>query len=404
MNTKSIMFGAVCIAGSALFAVPTVENVRMEQPGGAGKVTITYDLKGEAAIVTFDVVTNGVSIGGDALTAVAGNINCKVAPADNITFSWKPTRSWPNHRITDGAQAVVTAWATNCPPTYMVIDLGNGIKRFYADRDQIPGGITAQVYKTDKLLMRKIPASHTEWTMGSTTQTDPNRQSDREQSHYVTLTKDFYMAIYPITARQYTYVKHSDDRWTQGSTADDAPASHLTYNLARGSNSDWPAGQGVESKSSLGQLANISGLTTFDLPTESQWEFACRAGTTGPYSAGTVAGDIGWYKDNCDGTPQPVGQKLANAFDLYDMHGNVHELCLDYFQKGSYTVGESVIDPPGVAREQSFNNWGWRLLRGGSCKSDASRISSSSRNASAVGSQSQSEPQGYRPVCDAVIP
>jgi formylglycine-generating enzyme required for sulfatase activity len=94
----------------------------------------------------------------------------------------------------------------------------------------------------------------------------------------------------------------------------------------------------------------------YTLPTEAQWEYACRAGTAGDY-AGDL-GAMGWYSGNASGTTHPVGQKQPNAWGLYDMHGNVWEWCLDWY--ASYPGG-SVTDPAGPAQGVSrvFRGGGW---------------------------------------------
>ncbi|WP_438479796.1 formylglycine-generating enzyme family protein [Oleiharenicola lentus] len=93
----------------------------------------------------------------------------------------------------------------------------------------------------------------------------------------------------------------------------------------------------------------------YALPTEAQWEYACRAGTTGPFSGDPDA--MAWHRENSGGQLHPVAQKLPNAWGFYDMHGNVVEWCLDYYE--SYPGG-SVTDPVGPVIEQ------FRIVRGGS--------------------------------------
>ena len=99
------------------------------------------------------------------------------------------------------------------------------------------------------------------------------------------------------------------------------------------------------------------------LPTEAQWEYACRAGTTGAYAGNGKLDDMGWYWDNSGGKTHPVGQKRANAWGIHDMHGNVWEWCQDWY--GDYPGG-SVTDPTGPASGDD------RVYRGG-CWGDGAR-------------------------------
>ena len=94
------------------------------------------------------------------------------------------------------------------------------------------------------------------------------------------------------------------------------------------------------------------------MPTEAEWEYACRAGTTTAYNTGaSIIDNTGWYEANSDKKTHPVGQKPANAWGLYDMHGNVWEWCWDWY--GNYSSGAQT-DPVG-ASSGSF-----RVFRGGS--------------------------------------
>jgi formylglycine-generating enzyme required for sulfatase activity len=112
----------------------------------------------------------------------------------------------------------------------------------------------------------------------------------------------------------------------------------------------------------------------YRLPTEAEWEYACRAGTTTMYSFGDDESDLcdyGWSRENSDGKTHPVGSKLPNAWGLYDMHGNVWEWCQDWL--GDYPRG-SVTDPSGATSGSS------RVYRGGSWDYTAEICRSAYRN------------------------
>jgi len=113
----------------------------------------------------------------------------------------------------------------------------------------------------------------------------------------------------------------------------------------------------------------------YRLPTEAEWEYACRAGTEGDYSFGNEArklGDFAWFADNAAKTTHPVGQKKANAWGLFDMHGNVAEWCQDVFDKNYYQSSPDK-NPRGPADGKEY------VLRGGSWKSPAEAARSAYR-------------------------
>jgi formylglycine-generating enzyme required for sulfatase activity len=106
----------------------------------------------------------------------------------------------------------------------------------------------------------------------------------------------------------------------------------------------------------------------FALPTEAQWEYACRAGEKGPYSGGSL-NEVGWYGDNSGFKTHEVGQKRPNAWGLHDMHGNVHEWCADWYAD----LLQGGVDPKGP---YSGN---YLMIRGGTWLSRASFCRSAGR-------------------------
>jgi formylglycine-generating enzyme required for sulfatase activity len=131
------------------------------------------------------------------------------------------------------------------------------------------------------------------------------------------------------------------------------------------------------------------GELVLDLPTEAEWEYACRAGSAGRWCFGDNESELdrfAWYRGNSDEVSHPVGQKNPNAWGLYDMHGNVAEWCKDFYEKYS---GDT-IDPTGPTE-------GWeRVLRGGSFMDGASRTTSAYRAEGEPGLYEQSV--GFRVV------
>jgi hypothetical protein len=199
---------------------------------------------------------------------------------------------------------------------------------YYASDDDIPGGVTDRACKTEKLVLRRIPAAGQSFSMGS-----PGSETGRDQSEYqhtVSLSTDYYIGVYPFTQRQLFLVKGDFSTCSFINAADSAmrPVDSTSLKLARGRFAGDTGTTAPEGTSILGLLRTRTGLA-IDFPTEAEWEFAARAGNTGPFYASL--GDIAWYADNAGGETHPVGLKQPNAFGLYDIQGNVRECALDNF-------------------------------------------------------------------------
>ena len=374
---KIMMSMAFALSATMVLAVPSVSQISLGQDPDSGLVTVSYRLSGEPAVVTVAFSTNGVALPAERYASVFGAVNRVVTNLDEtVEIKWWPMRDWPDVKLTGvPLTADVTVWSTNAPPDYMVVDPAlKGQARFYASAEAVPLGVSNEIYKTEKYLMRRIHAANVRWRMGS-----PANESNRETKetlHSVTLTEDYFMSVYPVTQAQWRFLGRAIQEWSEKpaftNRADSAirPVNDVNYEEMRGSDkgSKWsPAvspevGHLVDSASYLGKLREATGFM-FDLPTHAQWEYACRAGTS--YALGNetfaYAGkeisrtkammDYGWFASNSTNEESgviethPVGLKRPNAWGLYDMLGNVMCLCLDWYM--SPMPSEHQVDPMG---------------------------------------------------------
>lgn len=231
-------------------------------------------------------------------------------------------------------------------PTYLVIDLSGGTSATSYPVTTLaapPEGGWTDEYKTTKLVLRVIESGS--YKMNG--------------SYDVTISQPFYMGVFEVTQKQYQLVTGSNP---SSYTGDARPVEQVSWNTIRGNSSthNWPSVTTVDANSFMGKIRAKTGLA-FDLPTEAQWEYACRAGTTSKYNNGgdteAVLNNLGRYRSNGGSASQhvKVGSYLPNAWGLYDMHGNVHECCLDWY--GSLS---SSTDPKGPM------SGSYRVFRGGS--------------------------------------
>ena len=277
-------------------------------------------------------------------------------------------------------------------------------------------------YKTTHLVMRKIPAAGKEWKIGSPTgEKGRNLAGQSEDQFNVKLTDDFYIAVFETTQAQYKnyagYIR------TPNHVGDLLPMETDHYQSLRGADSgsqqldpygevvNWPTNSHlhtVYAQSDIGYLRSKMSVM-FDLPTEAQWEYACRAGTAGALNSGKEVTDesycgaatisptfdeLGWYSKNCEST-QEVGLKRPNAFGLYDMHGNVAEMCLN--RKGAADAGQEGADP--LVNPLGPINRDNRSARGGSYSEGCGYGRSARRNE--VGPAIGYNNVGFRFVCPA---
>ena len=440
---RFILSAAGVAVSSSLLAVPSVDpaSVTISQNQSTRLVTVQYKLTGDPAIVTIDFQTNNVgtwtSIGGEKYSQVIGDVNKLVNKIDEVsTIYWQPAKAdaWPNQNIAgENFRAVVKVWATNAPPPYMIVDLKDnpGKTRYYPSAEAIPGGITNDMYKTNLLAFRLVPATLVTWKMGANSefgQRYPNPDygksgqpeyldyNDKENKHNVTFTNDYYMGVYPVTQMQHYLFSNQKPSASTNNFPDTAiyPVESVIWTKLRGEHyttgkkGDWPTGgHELDAASILFKLRDKLNIPSLDLPTEAMWEYACRAGTSTATYAGNltvetyngedpVLNRIAWYQANSGGHTHPVGMKEANQWGFYDMLGNVFEFVLD--RTTTVMSKEDVIDPPGTTEGGQYPNRG---VRGGSWNSIAYRVRAAYR-AGEYGHAAGKNYVGYRLCCEAM--
>ena len=348
-------------------------------------------------------------------------VNCGVTPAvTNVAHVFRQGTlpvSDGTHRVTWDANAEgvnfksqdvkVFAEVVHYAEKYMVIDVsaGPGDDAVYpvtylhgAPAD----GFCKDEYRGSNIVLRLIPPGM--FVMGSPT-TEPGRSTTaaRETQHVVAITRPFYIGVFEITQKQYANVMNANPSQYKD---DCHPVENVSYHDIRGTANvtthryDWPWTNEVVTASFMGNLRakckewdsdkqdfakDIDGL--FDLPTEAQWEYACRAGTMTPFNNGEPCADaaaldaqlkkLGRYasdkSDNKGGFADAhtvVGSYASNAWGLYDMHGNVLEWCLDWYKEDEQNIKNPSVDPVGAA------DGSVRVLRGG-CFDSAAKESRS---------------------------
>jgi formylglycine-generating enzyme required for sulfatase activity len=250
-------------------------------------------------------------------------------------MTWTPPSDQPARQydvtvsvqVPDGQTAQTTLVVTvtrpipapaTLPGKEIAVDLGNGVK----------------------LEMVLIPAG--EFLMGSP-DSDKNASGDEKPQHRVRITKPFYLGKYLVTQEQWEAVMGTNPSYYKGPRN---PVEDVSWEDCRGF---------VE------KLSAKTGGGKFSLPTEAQWEYACRAGSTTRYCFGdeeSGLGEYAWYGENSGNTTHPVGGKKPNAWGLYDVHGNVWQWCQDWYD-GGYYANSPTDDPTGPS------GGSFRVFRGG---------------------------------------
>jgi formylglycine-generating enzyme required for sulfatase activity len=212
-----------------------------------------------------------------------------------------------------------------------------------------------------RFVWRWIPPGR--FKMGSP-EDEAGRYGDEGPQHEVTISQGFWLGETPVTQAQWEALRPENPSRFKG---EDRPVEQVTFPMCQAFATDLNAA--------------VPGLAA-GLPSEAQWEYACRAGTSGAFQDGSPCtlpdGDdpalnrLGWFDKNSGGHTQPVKWKESNAWGLYDLHGNVWEWCRDRWESNAYASrAGGVVDPvlesddPGAARVVRGGSWG---LQAGYCR------------------------------------
>ncbi|MFA7175007.1 MAG: SUMF1/EgtB/PvdO family nonheme iron enzyme, partial [Kiritimatiellia bacterium] len=333
MTTKRVLIGmtAVFVSMGAMAAEPTISGVMVQQRWPWSRlVDIDYVLKcdlGQPMDITVRAYNGSVPLG-VPVGSFSGDLDRVQCGARRIV--WDPTKTvYTNNGVLPEFRVALTPEPV---PLYMIVDLTKSageagqIEYVYESdltnglwgawvRNPVTNGVTVvesvvwtgvttnDIYKVDKIVLRRIPAGA--FTMGSS-------------AVEVALSRDFYAGVYEVTQDQWEKVMGANPARFKDPTN---PVEKMSYNDIRGATNsvppvDWPGtGASVLPSSFLGLLRTKTGQAGFDLPTDAQWEYACRAGTTTTFNNGKIVGtsedhmnELGWWSGNSENTTHPVGQ------------------------------------------------------------------------------------------------
>ena len=393
---KNSFLLAVAFLALTVVGAPEITNVSVSQDASR-RVTVKYDMPDDAAVVTVEFKTNGVAVSSAAACGFEGDADALVAAGMDRTFTWQPRSAMPEMKLPpESLQVVLTAWDVNNLPPYMVLDLtATNRVRYYASAEALPGGqgVTNILFKKDRLLMFKAPACNATFRMGSAIGETANR--NRDYVHNVTFTEDFYIGVYELTQGQLNHFVSNNNYEPVGECY---PVNKTSYDDMRGTQYSWPGdGHKVADTSLLKLMRGRTGVE-LDLPTDAQWEFACRAGCPGRWNNGewnsAAITNVAVCSSNGGNAPHVVGTKQPNSWGLYDFHGNVWEWCLDWNQN---VLTNDETDPKGPSGPLDGN---YRVVRGGSYYRDYNYCRAGHRNNNP--SSTRNKEYGIRLACPAV--
>lgn len=256
-------------------------------------------------------------------------------------------------------------------------------------KDQLSSSFSAytQTIPGSDVSFDMVPIPGGLFTMGSS-QDEPNRKEDEEPVHSVELSpfwmgrheitwEEFELFVYPEMSKETT--QHLASAEIDGVTQPTPPFVDMSFGMGK---KGYPA-INMTQYAALSYCKWLTALTGdfYRLPTEAEWEYASRAGTTTAYSFGddpTMLDEYAWYFENSDGAYQKVGTKKTNPWGLHDMHGNVAEWTLDEYLPAYPGQEKDVKKDPWVKPSKLYPH----VVRGGSWDDDPEDLRSAARRAS----------------------
>lgn len=397
MKKTIILAAAVAVAWTwqAMGGV-SVENVAVKQhwPWN-GLVDIDYEIVSDDAEAQFLVYPKAEDkrLGKKVLmrTLSGDGAEGPVGPGAH-RMVWDAKVDMPGFHSPDVAVSIQTV---SSAAEYMVVDLSGGTNAVtYPVRYSSTGPDLANdaCRMTELWLRLVLPGT---FMMGSPS--DEKARSSNEVQHKVTLTRPYYLGVFELTQTQWNLIMGTTNVF--GYTGPCRPVDKVSYSLVRGvsANGLGNAADDIADASFLGVLRHKTAMP-FDLPTEAQWEYACRAGTTGAWNNGTtttntstssydsrlnkLGRNLGNTGDGQESYAEhtKVGLYTPNAWGFYDMHGNVFEWCRDAYR--AQWTSDALVDPEGGDGASN------RVLRGGSFNCYAAQCRSAARVAYSASSTS----------------
>jgi formylglycine-generating enzyme required for sulfatase activity len=350
----------------ALGCVPATQ-ICLAKPVAGSNAVAMFNATQYTGVVSWSPALSGGKFSGNMVYTAT----ITLTPKSGYTFNGTPANAFSIPGATSVTNAAGSGVVTAVFPAtgvmeYLVVNLTTGASRI----STVAPNLANDTCRTTELWLRRIPAGT--FVMGS-----PETELGRfpyETQHTVTLTKDYYIGVFEVTQAQWDAVMGAGNPRSACETGATRPRELVTWDEIRGT---------LGTTTFMGNLRALTGLE-FDLPTEAQWEYACRAGTTTALNNGqnltdrnedAALNDIARYGYNqSDGRGgyseyhTKVGSYAPNAWGLYDMHGNVYEWCLDWW--GDYATG-AVTDPngPSTGDHRVCRGGHWNYYLASACRS-----------------------------------